>query len=71
MRLLRKKRDEFYAKHKKEQEELLAKRYSYYERYYDLRNEIKIVEQLRRSIDELMKDVEIERLPQKKRELNR
>ena len=95
-----KKRDEFYAMHKKEldtfkesheyivkvlngnttipakkwkieQEELLAKRYSHYERYYDLRNEIKVVEQLRRSADELMKDLEIERLPQKKREFER
>ena len=54
-----------------EYKELTAKRYSLCDKYYDLRSEIKSVEQLKRGALNLIKAEEIERKPQRKRDFER
>ena len=54
-----------------EQKKLTAIRYSLCDKYYDLRSDINSVEQLKRSALNLIKDDEIERKPQRKRDFER
>jgi chromosome segregation ATPase len=56
---------------KAEYSELTAKRYSYCEKYYNLRTEIKSVEQLQRSAMGLIQGIQMERKPQRMINLER